>query len=230
MTRGPDPNTSTASRLWATLAAAALVLVLATGAAGPDEPAKAKAKPQSKSGAKAAAEPPPPLNVKVLEFAREHTGQKVGDGLCTSLAIAALRDAGARSFPTGLADGNFIWGQPVDSFREALPGDVVQFRDAVYQGKAWVTKRRWVTWHLEYPHHTAILAEVREGGKVVVFLHQNVGPDGATHDEKQIVSETTVRADSLQKGGRIWIYRPVARDDPSFRPDPGPTPRGRPGG
>ena len=162
---------------------------------------------------KAAAVELPTLNRKVVEYATGRVGEKVGDGQCTALASSALRFAGARRFPFGGTGGDYVWGRPVGSFREAIPGDVVQFRDAVYEGKAWVTPRRWVSWHQAYPHHTAIVSGVRDGGKVVVLLHQNVGPDGASVEKKQVVSETTLRADSLMDGGHVWIYRPVAPDD-----------------
>jgi hypothetical protein len=158
----------------------------------------------------------PGLNRKVVTFAREHVGRKVGNGLCTSLASEALRFAGARP-PLWNPDGDFVWGRPVGSFREAMTGDVLQFRDAVFQGKRWVTKRRWESWSHTYPHHTAIVADVRERGRVVTVLHQNIGPAGTTDERKQVVSETTIRPESLQKGGKVWIYRPVPPEDP-FRP------------
>ena len=161
------------------------------------------------------AAPPPPLpslNQKVLEFVRERMGKKVGDGQCTSLASAALREAGARRYPFA-PSGDFIWGRPVSSFQEALPGDVLQFRNAVFEGKRWVSKRRWQSWRQEYPHHTAILAEVREKGAVVWILHQNVGASDADAATKQIVQETSIRTGSLQEGGAVAIFRPVARAD-----------------
>jgi hypothetical protein len=150
----------------------------------------------------------------VVAFAREHVGRKVGNGLCTSLAVEALRSAGARATVRDPGDGDFVWGRPVGAFREALPGDVVQFRNAVFQGKRWVTKRRWESWSYTYPHHTAIVADVRERGRVVTMLHQNIGPDGTAVEKKQVVSETTIRPESLQKGGKVWIYRPEPPDDP----------------
>jgi len=155
----------------------------------------------------------PPLNRKVVEFVRRHAGEKVADGECTALATEALRSAGAKRFPFHGTGGDYVWGRPVESFREALPGDIVQFRDAVFRGKSWTSGRRWVSWHQEYPHHTAVVSEVQEGGKRVVFLHQNVGPAGASIERKRVVTETTVRTDSLQKGGHVWIYRPAAPED-----------------
>ena len=46
-----------------------------------------------------------------------------------------------------------------------------------------MSRRRWVSWHQEYPHHTAIVSEVRDGGKLVVVLHQNVGGDGTSVED-----------------------------------------------
>jgi hypothetical protein len=172
------------------------------GVMGADPPAK----PQVKAAAPAL----PPLNAKVLAFAQENKGEKILDGQCTSLARAAIRAAGARRFPFE-GGGDFVWGEPVPSFRDALPGDVLQFRDAVFEGKRYVTKRRWVSWKQEYHHHTAIVAEVREKGNVVVVLHQNVGPNDAPDSEKKVVQEGTLRTNSLKEGGKVWIYRPVAQ-------------------
>jgi hypothetical protein len=155
----------------------------------------------------------PPLNRKVVDFVKRQVGAKVANGQCTALATEALRAAGARRFPFHGTGGDYVWGHPVASFREAIPGDIVQFRDAVFRGTSWVTSRRWVAWHQDYPHHTAVVSEVREKGKVVVLLHQNVGPDGTSVERKQVVSETTLRTDSLQEGGHVWIYRPAAPDE-----------------
>ena len=156
--------------------------------------------------------PIPPLNQKVLEFARERIGTKVADGQCLSLAVEAVRYAGAKRYPFD-PSGDYVWGRPVASFKEALPGDILQFRNAVFQGKRWISKRRWVSWHYEYPHHTAVVFEVREGGRVVAILHQNVGAHDADDAEKQVVQEASIRPESLQAGGSVAIFRPVARDD-----------------
>jgi hypothetical protein len=160
--------------------------------------------------------PIPPLNQKVLEFSRERLGKKVGDGQCISLADEAVRFAGAKRYPFDRS-GDYVWGRPVASFKEALPGDILQFRNAVFQGKRWISKRRWVSWHYEYPHHTAIVFEVREGGQVVAILHQNVGEHDAADETKQVVQEGSIRPDSLQAGGSVAIFRPVARDEGESR-------------
>jgi hypothetical protein len=163
--------------------------------------------------------PIPPLNQKVLEFAHDRIGERVADGQCTSLAVEALRYADAERYPFD-PSGDYVWGHPVASFQEALPGDILQFRNAVFQGKHWITKRRWVSWHHEYPHHTAIVLEVREGGRAVAILHQNVGAPDAPAATKQVVQEASIRPESLQGGGAVAIYRPVPRDvagDPAIR-------------
>ena len=75
--------------------------------------------------------PIPPLNQKVLEFARDRLGEKVADGQCLSLAVEPLRYAGAKRCPFD-PSGDYVWGRPVASFKEALPGDILQFRNAVF--------------------------------------------------------------------------------------------------
>ena len=158
----------------------------------------------------ATGEGPPPMNLAVVGFAREHLGEAVGNGECTSLAIEALRFSGARRIPVDARrNGDYVWGRPIDSFRESSPGDVVQFRDAVFRGKRYVSRGRWVSWRQSYPHHTAIVAEVRENGRVILLLHQNVAADGTSEAAKRVVTETTIRPESLQKGGKFWIYRPI---------------------
>jgi hypothetical protein len=59
------------------------------------------------------------VNRKVLDFARGRIGQKVADGRCMRLAFEALRYAGAQRYPFD-PNGDFVWGRPVASFKEAL--------------------------------------------------------------------------------------------------------------
>ena len=157
----------------------------------------------------------PPLNASVLEYARDHLGKKVTNGQCTSLAVEALREARAKRFPMSGTEGDFVWGRRVESFNDALPGDVLQFRDVVFKGKRALSNYRTLTWREDYPHHTAIIVDVKEHGKVVKILHQNTGRDDKSDAEKMIVQEGTLRLDALQPGGKIWIYRPVSVGEPS---------------
>ncbi len=186
-----------------------LLLALGSIAAGPP-PAKKKPEPP----------PLPPLNAKVVDFARAHVGRPVGDGICITLAAEALKVAGARPVRFGDREGNYTWGRLVDDPKDVLPGDILQFRDAVFDGKRYVTRRRYVTWHQEYPHHTAVVVKVEDGGKTLTVLHQNVALEGRPESEKGNVKENELRMDSLQKGGWVKAYRPEPPAPPGTD-DPG---------
>jgi hypothetical protein len=153
--------------------------------------------------------PLPALNEKVVAFAREKLGTSVGDGSCTSLAVAALKAAGARPYPMAEPGGEFTWGEPVESFKEALPGDILQFHKAVFRGRKNLPGGRWMTWFQEYPHHTAIVEQVSKGGKSVAILHQNVTFQGKDAKEAKNVQKASFPVDSL-KEGTVRIFRPVA--------------------
>ena len=164
--------------------------------------------PKAKAKGAAAA---PPLNEKVVAYARAHVGKPVGDGVCITLAIMALKQAGAQAFPLDRADGDYVWGERIPRHQDALPGDILQFRDAVFDGHR-TTRRRTVWWHEEYPHHTAIVSGVSEGGNVLTILHQNVGGKQKSEADKKVVQESSLRMDSLQQGGWVRVYRPLARE------------------
>ena len=156
----------------------------------------------------AAPAPLPALNEKVVAFARSQVGAKVGDGVCTTLAVEALARAGAKQYPLDRGDGDYVWGRRIESPKDANPGDVLQFRDAVFKGRQRYSGGRIVFWNQTYPHHTAIVAAVKLDGKVLTILHQNVGGQGVDEAGKKTVQESTLRMDSLQKGGSVRIYRP----------------------
>ena len=155
---------------------------------------------------------PPPLNAKIVAFAKDHLGEKVGNGQCTSLALEAMKASGAKRFPLA-RDGDYIWGEPVASFKDALPGDIVQFRDAVFEGQTRLNARGGTyTWHFEFPHHTAIIAKVQDRGRKVTFLHQNTGGAGVSEEAKMRVKQESLPVHSLQPEGKVWIYRPIPID------------------
>ncbi len=150
----------------------------------------------------------PPLNEKVVAFARSHLGQPVGDGICVTLAVEALDAAGAKRFPFDRS-GDYVWGEEVADFKDVLPGDILQFRDAVFHGQRSLGRGRTVNWHAEYPHHTAIVAKVERGGKLITIYHQNVATERKPATEKGNVQEGELRMESLQKGGWVKAYRPI---------------------
>ena len=169
------------------------------------------------AGGSAAPVPLPPLNAEVVGFARAHLGEPVGDGVCITLAVEALRAAGAKQFPLSDPSGEYIWGTPVLDLRTVLPGDILQFRDAVFEGVRSVHGHRRESWHDTYPHHTAIVLRTEEKGRLITICHQNVSVKGENPARTGQVREAVLRMTSLQKGGQIRAYRPVAAT--SF-PDP----------
>jgi hypothetical protein len=137
----------------------------------------------------------PGLNKKVLEFARDKLGEKVGDGECATLAVQALSAAGGEGF-SDPGEGDYVWGKLVrtvtpgeNSTGEVLPGDIVQFRDVI-------------TSEATFPHHTAIVETVKGDGADVELLHQNI-------NDVRKVQRTTLRFGDLKKGS-VKIYRPRA--------------------
>jgi hypothetical protein len=141
-----------------------------------------------------------PLNDKVVEFARSKLGQRVGDGECSSLAAAALRYAGGR---VRRGDhGN--WGEELKSAREARAGDILQFENAVFVNSQFLDDGSLATETREFPHHTAVISQVRKRGKkpVLLILHQNVGGT-------KIVQEWSIDLAHMKRGS-LKVYRPVA--------------------
>jgi hypothetical protein len=149
------------------------------------------------------------LREKVVKFCKEHKGQTVGDGECGTLAQAALRDAGAKpvnEFAESPGPGDFAWGElvfvlefkggkrtrePADA--KAKPGDVIQYRDTAFRKGGGIAI---------FPHHTAIVAEVKSNGDLVVYEQNNLG--------KKEVTQGTLSLGNLA-GGWIRVYRPVAK-------------------
>ncbi len=60
-----------------------------------------------------------------------------------------------------------------------------------------------------FPDHAAIVDEVREGGKVLVVIHQNAG---SNDEERKTVRRDTLRMGELRKGGVVKAFRPVGGD------------------
>jgi hypothetical protein len=142
----------------------------------------------------------PELNRKVLEFAKENNGKKVGDGECWTLAAEALKAAGARepmktSKPA--VDGEYHitdFGRKLEGQEKIVPGDIVQFEKAkVVNGKT--------TWFL--PHHTAIVYSTQ--GRKLTLIHQN-------YNEKRFVFVFPLDLAGLREG-TMEVYRPVGEKD-----------------
>ncbi|MFO0889032.1 MAG: hypothetical protein U0790_07770 [Isosphaeraceae bacterium] len=149
----------------------------------------------------------PAMSEKIVEYAKSQVGQKVGDGECTSLAVAALRHAGAKVRRRAPVP----WGEEVAAFRDVRPGDILQFENAVFVRHRALENGGLLTSTFSYPHHTAIVAAVRKKGPrpILVILHQNVGVDGTDEAEKRLVQQGTLNL-AEKRSGTIRIYRPGA--------------------
>lgn len=149
---------------------------------------------------------------RVVAFCKKHKGEKVGDGQCAALAIAALQDSGAkkRGGPDAPNDGDYVWGELVFTLEitskgpkatgkvDAIkPGDIIQFRDS-----KWVTVLGNRTSSTTALHHTAVVATVDKKSNMLGIYEQN-------SNGKKIVSESVLRLNDLREG-RIRIYRPIA--------------------
>ena len=149
---------------------------------------------------------PAPLNDAVVAFAASRLGQQVGDGQCTDLASAALRSAGARPHRGGSG-----WGEELPTLRDARPGDVLQFEDAVFVHRGRLPGGAVLIRTYRYPHHTAIVATVRRrGGSVrMTVLHQNATAEGEDETDHRIVKEWDLNPTEMRRG-TVKAYRPVA--------------------
>lgn len=156
----------------------------------------------------------PDMNVRIQAFARSKLGQKIGDGQCTSLVITALETAGAKRFPPHGENVDYVWGDYVERPGDVRPGDILQFHDAVFRSKKRIRKGRVTVVRTEmrlFPHHSAVVDEVQDGGRIIVILHQNAGPDSMSVEDRQKVQREALDMDDLQNGGWIKAYHPVER-------------------
>lgn len=132
----------------------------------------------------------PELNRRMVAFIREKFDQQVGTGECAELASVGLREC--------MADkpGVYTWGRELDPREQILPGDVLQLELVKLESGAF--KRN-------FPHHTAVVEDVRYG--TLVVLHQNVGEKG------KIVQRDTWPLNSL-KSGALAAFRPWSGTSP----------------
>ena len=156
---------------------------------------------------------------RIVGFARQQRGRRVGDGQCFALADRALSAAGAKSasdFGRITPDADYVWGTAV-TFSDLQAGDIIQFRDYVADVETVTetpdaTNTR--TEQYTRPHHTAIVEQVGADG-IVTVLEQNA-PDGtpATRTRLFFTSGSFSSGDTtttVRVRGTLWYYRPQAR-------------------
>ncbi|HEV2319667.1 MAG TPA: hypothetical protein VGV18_07955 [Verrucomicrobiae bacterium] len=162
------------------------------------------------------------LGANVVQFARQRTGQKVGDGECFALADQALRSAGAKSaadFGAITPNGDYKWSSQQVSPTDAKPGDIIQFRNFRVVIKTVHADGSWEERSEERPHHTAVVVSNDGSGNLTV-LEQNVSIGGSAGQAQKTVRQNKIvtTAGSHKAGadnvtvtvtGRIVVYRPV---------------------
>ena len=126
------------------------------------------------------------VTMKLISFASQNMGKKIGGGQCTELVDAALAFAGAAP------GSNYVWGTNVTGQR-IRPGDILQF-----EGCRFETTNRWD----EFPHHTAIVGGF--SGSTVHLLHQNVNGIDSGVVATQLDLSTKTK-------GSIMVFRPIPR-------------------
>ena len=155
----------------------------------------------------------PTLGERIVAFCKEHKDQQVGDGDCYDLAKHALSTAGARpefKYHNNPSKGDYVWGRLVlkveageagvkrtGKDKDVQPGDVIQLRDAKFEGPRMNGKGRY---SVSMPHHTAIVSAVEEDGKRLRIFHQNFGG-------KKVVMEASVTPEHLTAGW-MRVYHP----------------------
>jgi hypothetical protein len=170
---------------------------------------------------------PSTLGQKIVAFCVEHKGQQVGNGQCGTLASHALRAVGGKHRgPDNPNPEDFVWGDLVlfvDSagkpskiqsgkLTDIRPGDIIQFRDAVFEHRT--GKTRHVTQHMH--HHTAIVESAQ--GSSIHLLQQN-------SSGRLFVTEGNINLFELKEG---WLrfYRPIPRTaQDAEEKDPPPDPK-----
>jgi hypothetical protein len=127
---------------------------------------------------------PSTRNGKILEFAKAHLGQQVGNGECSSLGTEAFEFAGAE-----LNQGT-VFGREILAI-EAQPGDILQFKEVE------LVNPDGSHWQLGDPDHTAVIGAV-DARRMLIF-HQNI------NNVKRVRTDTIDLANV--KSGTVTVYR-----------------------
>lgn len=161
----------------------------------------------------------PSMAERIVTFARQRRGERVGDGECYTLTDRALRGADARSasdYGTITPNADYVWGTEVP-FADVRPGDVIQFRSYRFVKEVVEetdSETRTTEEEQERLHHTAIVASVDGNGAITVW-EQN-SPEGSAVTQTQLFfrggsSTSGRRTTTVTVSGRFWFYRPQPR-------------------
>jgi hypothetical protein len=131
------------------------------------------------------------INAQIIELVGEKIGKKVDRGECWDLAKYVLDETAADW------DGMYKFGRILKKGECIMPGDIIQFEKL----KTEILNNGVKSTEM-FPHHTAVVYEVRSGDEIVL-AHQNTGYTGKK------VGTSMFRFSSI-KTGRYVIYRPVS--------------------
>jgi len=148
-------------------------------------PAPAFAETAAKSKKPAATSASDSRRAAIVAFCRKHSGRKVGDGECWSLANEAFKATGAQR-PAGQLR---VWGRQLDLRRESpLPGDILECDRTRFSDGSYVPAQ-----------HTAVIIAVSSATQVRIAEQNFAG--------KKKVKERNLDLSGL-RSGKIYIYRP----------------------
>jgi hypothetical protein len=148
-------------------------------------------------------------------------GTRMGGGECAHMATEALRISGGEFYPGDLGadspnSGDSVWGTLVTTIsystkwtdsnptNHCLPGDVIQYRNAVFTTSTTV-KGKTTTTTVSCPQHTSVVSTVNTGGRPTAVFQQNF-------NNVRTVQTASIDTTKLTAGW-IRIYRPKARKD-----------------
>jgi hypothetical protein len=168
------------------------------------------------------------IGERIVAFAREQQGQRVGSGECTELAVEAMKRADAKdvsAYGETSEDGDYVWGKPV-ALKDAEPGDIVQFRNFTIKttiiamemtpgGRAGNSESQAIETR---DHHTAIV-EQNYGGELLL-LEQNVEPNLVVQRTLLPVASATTEGSPDGTPGVLETTFEVAGEARIYRPQP----------
>ncbi len=108
-----------------------------------------------------------------------------------------------RSLP--LMKDDYVWGRLLEAKEEVLPGDIIQFRDVEVKI---VSPRSTVSY--SYPHHTAIVLEVKGKQKFTIYQQNATAVKTKPTSKRRLVQKDPLDLGAKVKG-TVWIYRPLAK-------------------
>lgn len=147
---------------------------------------------------------------RVVDFGTTHVGKIVGKGSCWDLPLAALQSAGAKT-PYDLGNDLYVWGTPINSLKDAQPGDILQFRGVKITTTRTFPNGSWRTDTLDFSElHSAIIQSV-DGELFFTTLNAHVRLQGQKTDKRKVqIIRLNLSPENI-RSGTITLYRPIPK-------------------